>query len=169
MHILVDDGFVISYPYSPARLRTDNPQVSFPDEMSDALLAEWGVYPVTPTPRPAADHTRNVAEAPAQQIDGVWMQAWVVTDLAPEELTERLAEWRQGMLVSPLQMRRALRAENLYNAIAAYVEQQDADTQDAWEYAVEIRRNDALIASAAAALGKTDVEVDDLFRLAASL
>ena len=71
-------------------------------------------------------------------------------------------------VVSPLQMRRALRSQGLLDASLAYVAQQDADTQDAWEYAVEIRRTDALIASAAAALGKTEAEVDDLFRLAAS-
>lgn len=72
-------------------------------------------------------------------------------------------------VVSPLQMRRALRAEGLYDAVTAYVAQQDADTQDAWEYATEIRRTDALITQAAAALGKSETEVDDLFRLAASI
>jgi hypothetical protein len=64
---------------------------------------------------------------------------------------------------------RALRAESLYDAVAAYVATQDADTQNAWEYAVEIRRDDALIGRAAAEMGKSDAEVDDLFRLAATL
>jgi hypothetical protein len=168
MHIRLTNG--IPEKYTIGQLRRDNPQVSFPTEIPDATLAEYSVYPLAATPMPAYDpETQRVSEGLAELVDGVWMQTWVVTDLAPEELTERLAEWRQGMAVSPLQMRRALRAENLYNAITAYVEQQDADTQDAWEYAVEIRRDDALIAAAAAALGKTDVEVDDLFRLAASL
>jgi hypothetical protein len=168
MHIRLTNG--IPDKYTIGQLRRDNPQVSFPTEIPDDTLAEYSVYPLAATPMPAYDpETQRISEGLAELVDGVWMQTWVVTDLAPEELAERLAEWRQGMLVSPLQMRRALRAESLYSAITAYVEQQDADTQDAWEYAVEIRRDDALIAAAAAALGKTDVEVDDLFRLAASL
>jgi hypothetical protein len=73
------------------------------------------------------------------------------------------------MVVTPLQLRRALRQQGLADAVAAYVAAQDADTQDAWEYAVEIRRTDALIVQAASALGKTEAEIDDLFRGAAAL
>ena len=71
--------------------------------------------------------------------------------------------------VTPVQFRRALRRAGLYDAVAAYVATQDADTQDAWEYAVSIPRDDALVARAAAELGQSDGEVDDLFRLAATL
>ena len=71
--------------------------------------------------------------------------------------------------VTPVQFRRALRRAGLYDAVAAYVATQDADTQDAWEYAVSIPRDDAMVARAAAELGQSDGEVDDLFRLAATL
>lgn len=71
--------------------------------------------------------------------------------------------------VTPVQFRRALRRASLYDAVAAYVATQDADTQDAWEYAVSIPRDDALVARAAAELGQSDEQVDDLFRLAATL
>jgi len=167
MHITLKND--VPERYSIGQLRRDNPQTSFPAEIPDATLAEYSVYPLAATPMPAYDpETQRVSEGLAELVDGVWMQAWVVTDLTPEELAERLASWRQEMSVSPLQMRRALRAENLLDAITAYVAAQDADTQDAWEYAVEIRRDDALIAAAADALAKSDAEVDDLFRLAAS-
>lgn len=71
--------------------------------------------------------------------------------------------------VTPVQFRRALRQAGLYDAVTAYVATQDADTQDAWEYAVTIPRSDALVARAAAGLGQSDEQVDDLFRLAATL
>lgn len=71
--------------------------------------------------------------------------------------------------VTPVQFRRALRRAGLYDSVTAYVATQDADTQDAWEYAVSIPRDDALVARAAAELGQSDGEVDDLFRLAATL
>jgi len=41
------------YPYQPTQLRAENPHVSFPSEMADALLAEFGVYPVQPTRHPS--------------------------------------------------------------------------------------------------------------------
>jgi hypothetical protein len=170
MYILISDGADAVYPYSPSRLRADNPQTSFPDKMPASLLMEWGVYPVTPTFAPVYDPaTHRLKEAPPQQINAEWVQAWIVEPLTPEEIEANLLAWRQDMVVSPLQMRRALRAQGLADAVAAYVAQQDADTQDAWEYAIQIRRDDALIVAAASALGKTPTEIDDLFRGAAAL
>jgi hypothetical protein len=167
---ILSNGSATVYPYSPAQLRADNPGTSFPSDMPDARLAEWNVYPVTPTPQPAHNpETQRLTEGTPEQVAGAWVQVWTVTDLTPEEIEARIIEWRQGMAVSPLQMRRALRVEDLMDAVTAYVAAQDADTQDAWEYAVEIRRDDALIAAAGAAMGKTDSEIDDLFRLAATL
>lgn len=91
IYILIrTDGFQ-TYPYSPLQLRADNPQVSFAVEMPEERLAEWGVYPVTPVPRPAADHTQNVTEVTPQQINGVWTQVWDVTPATPEQLAERTA------------------------------------------------------------------------------
>jgi hypothetical protein len=168
MHIRLTNG--LPERYTIGQLRRDNPQVSFPKNIPDDTLAEYSVYPLAATPMPTYNpDTQRISEGTPELVDGVWMQAWVVTDLTIEELATRLAEWRRGMVVSPLQMRRALRAQALADAVAAYVAVQDADTQDAWEYAVEIRRNDALIAAAADALGMSETEVDDLFRLAASL
>lgn len=168
MHIKLTDG--VPVPYTIRDLRRDNPGTSFPDVMPDERLAEWGVYPVTPTPRPDYDATKQtLSEALPQQIDGAWVQVWTLTDVTPEEIEVRLVEWRRGMVVTPLQLRRALRQQGLADAVAAYVAAQDADTQDAWEYAVEIRRTDALIVQAASALGKTEAEIDDLFRGAAAL
>ncbi len=88
MHIKKTDSSTV-YPYSPPRLRADNPGTSFPAEMSAELLAEWGVFPVTPTPSPVVDHTQNVAEAMPALINGAWTQAWSVTDATPEEIAAR--------------------------------------------------------------------------------
>jgi len=71
--------------------------------------------------------------------------------------------------VTPLQIRRALRQLGLYDSVAAYIETQSDDVKDAWEYAITIYRNDSMIISAGEALGVTDDEIDDLFRLASTL
>lgn len=73
------------------------------------------------------------------------------------------------LAVSPVQIRRALRQAGLYGAVSAFVAAADPDVQDAWEYATEIDRRSPLIAGAAEALGKSEAEIDDLFRLASSL
>ena len=89
MYVKVNNGAVEKYPYSASELITDNPQVSFPQNISDALLAEWDVFPVTVTNEPQIDHTQNVAEDQPQLINGKWTQVWEVTDASAEEIQNR--------------------------------------------------------------------------------
>ena len=69
--------------------------------------------------------------------------------------------------ITPLEARRALRAAGLLGAVNAWIATQPADTQDAWEYCIEVRRDDRLVADAQNALGLTSEQVDDLFRAGA--
>jgi hypothetical protein len=157
-------------PYTIAQLKNDNPQVSFPSEIPADTLASFGVYALLPTLTPEYNvDTQRVNEGEPILINDAWTQTWVITNKSAEELNTELFNWRKRVKVSPLQMRRALRQQELVSAVTAYIAQQSEDTQDAWEYAIEIRRNDPLIESAAAALGKTPAEIDDLFRLAQTL
>lgn len=71
--------------------------------------------------------------------------------------------------VSPLQIRKALRQMELKAPIDDYIATQDEETQEAWEYAVQIDRDNPEIAAAAAELDKSEADIDDLFRLAATL
>jgi len=70
--------------------------------------------------------------------------------------------------VTPWQMRRALNQLGLRAMVEAAVAAGDQDARDGWEFALEIRRDNPLLAGMAAALGMTDAQLDDLFRLAAS-
>jgi hypothetical protein len=78
--------------YSIGQLRRDNPQVSFPKTIPDAVLADYDVYPLQPTDRPQVDHTKNVSEGTPVQQDGEWVQVWDVTDASEEEIAQRTAE-----------------------------------------------------------------------------
>lgn len=71
--------------------------------------------------------------------------------------------------VTPLQARKALRQANLYDTVMAWIGQQSDEVQETWEYALEIRRDNPIIADVAAALELTEQQVDDLFILAAGL
>lgn len=94
---------------------------------------------------------------------GVWTQ---VNDV-PQEPTELPPPVPSQ--VTPLQMRKAIRASGLRALVVSYLQTADEATVEAWEYALTIERDNAMIAGAAAALGKTEAEIDDLFRLAATL
>lgn len=73
------------------------------------------------------------------------------------------------LAVSARQARLALLQAGLLPAVDAAVSTMGAAARVTWEYAVEIRRDDALLASMAASLGLTESQVDALFVAAAAL
>ena len=86
MHVLIENGLVKKYPYSMGEFRRDHANVSFPQEISNDILADYDVYAVVSTEKPAVDHTKRVIEAAPVYASGVWQQAWVVEDLTAEEV-----------------------------------------------------------------------------------
>lgn len=166
MYARIEAGAVAAYPVD---LRAEQPGTSFPWDWAGGVVNGTEYARVMPVDVPQVDHTKNFTEGAPVLMGEVWRQTWVVTEASPEEIAARLADIRSRMVVSPLQIRRALRQAGLYASVMAYVATQDDNTQEAWEYAVEIRRDDALITQAAAQLGQTDEQVDGLFRLAATL
>lgn len=71
--------------------------------------------------------------------------------------------------VTPLQMRRALNQLGLRATIEAAVAASSQDVRDAWEFGLEVRRNNPLVTGMAAQLGLTDAQVDEMFIQAAAL
>lgn len=71
--------------------------------------------------------------------------------------------------VSKLQLVRALRQAELKAAFDMALAAASDEVREDWSLAVEIRREDPLVAAFAAALSVSPEVVDDLFRLAASL
>lgn len=65
--------------------------VSFPEIITDAQLAEFGVYPVTPVVPVYDPLTQNATETyPVQDEEtGLWMQQWIITPATPEEIAQR--------------------------------------------------------------------------------
>lgn len=95
-YVLTDgSGAIVTYPYNIGMLRRDNPNISFPANPTNELLAEWNVFPVPEQPRPSYDAiTENVAEG-QPTFDGTsWSQVWTVTPATPEEIAERTAQYQ---------------------------------------------------------------------------
>jgi len=72
-------------------------------------------------------------------------------------------------VVSPRQIRLALLQLGLLPAATTWLESASEATRIEWDFATELRRDHAMWPVAAAALGKTDTDIDNLFALAATL
>lgn len=67
--------------------------------------------------------------------------------------------------ITPLQARKALRQAGVFEQVQAYVATLTPAEQDEWEYALEIRRDNAILVAGAAALS---LDLDELFVLGAT-
>ena len=84
------------YPYSIGLLRRDNPNVSFPANPSNELLAEWRVFPVSQIEAPIPDPiTENVEETYPTLIDGVWVQQWLLLPASQQQIQQRTLAFQQ--------------------------------------------------------------------------
>lgn len=88
MYLKVNNGVVEKYPYTINDLKKDNPQTSFPQNISNTLLEEWGVLPVLSTNKPDVDFTKKVIEETPNLVNGSWYQDWSVIDLTQEEIDD---------------------------------------------------------------------------------
>jgi hypothetical protein len=109
-----------------------------------------------------------VANDPDPVVEWVWQElhAGTAGDIAPYVAQPAPVP----SSVSPLQMRKALRATpGLKAAADAYLATLDEEAQEAWEYATTIMRNDPFIEGARVALEMSESDADDLFRLASNM
>lgn len=81
---------VLKYPYGPADLEEDNPNTSFPLEISDESLECFGVYRVHDAPPPEVNYDEILLEQDPILSNGVWTKNWKVEKASAEEMEFRL-------------------------------------------------------------------------------
>lgn len=81
----------IEYPYSIQQLRKDDYNISFPEVLSESVLADFGVFKVQPTPKPN-DYTKNISEGTPLLVDGVYQQNWVQINASESEINARIIQ-----------------------------------------------------------------------------
>jgi hypothetical protein len=107
-YINVKNGSTV-YPYYLDQLARDNPNTSFPENITDAILADYGVYVVTDVAQPSCDPSTQVVmqdTAPTQN-GGSWTLGWTVRDKTPEELAVTQAATKATLVNSRLEAYRA--------------------------------------------------------------
>jgi adenine-specific DNA glycosylase len=82
-YVRVVNGEVLEYPYMLKNLKKDFQHKSFPTNPRPGSLAEVGVYPVYPTPKPTGD---IVVEGTPVFENGEWVRTWNVTNYTLEEV-----------------------------------------------------------------------------------
>jgi hypothetical protein len=91
MFAKITNGAVDKFPYSVGQLRHDNPNTSFPKQVSDELLAEFGVVAVTEKPAPDFNPLTHFAEWGPVPIleEGTWVVLPNVREYSEDQIAER--------------------------------------------------------------------------------
>lgn len=89
-YVKVENGSVAEFPYSVTKLRAANPNTSFPKDITESVLNEFGVFIVNVPEMPS--HTARTQKAYLEDtvslVDGVWTQNWVVESKTSAEVQE---------------------------------------------------------------------------------
>jgi hypothetical protein len=147
MYALIKDQTVVKYPYTIRDLIRDNPRTSFPADMTNEQLAEWGVYTVRDTPEPVHDATlqRAVWGAPVL-TRGEWVHSWELVELDQAERDRRTEQRLESASMGRLEFMLSLLDKGLLDQVESLVDQSDRRLQLYWNNAIEFRRSDAQLA-----------------------
>ena len=82
---------VQQYPYSVGLLRKENPNTSFPKQVSAEDMASFNVYPVTEVTPTVADTQKLVKVWTPTLVGGDWVLAHEAVDLTSDDIAEATA------------------------------------------------------------------------------
>jgi hypothetical protein len=91
MFAKITNGAVDKFPYSVGELRRDNPNTSFPKQISEAVMADFGMVAVSEKPAPAFDPLTHFAEWGPVPVNegGHWFLLPTVRELSAEQIADR--------------------------------------------------------------------------------
>jgi len=93
MFVKATNGSVVQYPYTIGDLRRDNPNTSFPKNVSEKTMADYGVFPVEYDAAPDYNpltHRIEHSSTPSL-VDGEWKLTKTVVVLTPEQVADASA------------------------------------------------------------------------------
>ena len=82
---------VQQYPYSVGLLRKENPNTSFPKQVSAEDMAAFNVYPVTEVTPTVSDTQKLVKVWTPTLVGGEWVLAHEAVDLTSDDIAEATA------------------------------------------------------------------------------
>jgi hypothetical protein len=164
------------YPLSEQDIRNANPNTSFATPFSGTDKYKW-VFPVA---KPEYNPVIQTIEEgfPVLTNKGHYEEVWTVKELYTKKADKdkAIADFAEAerkrsvpLSVTPRQIRQALTATGLRNQVESTVATLDQDTKDWWDFATLFERNHPMVIAMATGLAVTELQLDELFVLAASL
>jgi hypothetical protein len=92
---------VIKYPYTIHNLRADNPNVSFPREISNDVVERYNMFPVTLAERPTYNKmTHSIDKNVDPDLENsVWVLNWTITLLSSDDAIRVLNRYKELVTV----------------------------------------------------------------------
>lgn len=133
------------------------------------IYSDDGDYWIEKDPFNGREKEVNIKAKADEQINAA--QAAYEAKNEPLTDAEKLASERDSMNVSAFQAKAALMQSGYYDQVVSYMNDPstDAVTKLAWDEATEFRRRSPTVASLASLLSLSETDIDDLFRLAATI
>ena len=96
MYVKVTDGIPVLY--SIGSLKNDNPNTSFPSDISDSLLKEWSVYPCVEGSVPELSECEQAIRGNIISVDGVWTQTFTKENWPLDQAKQYIRDKRNRLL-----------------------------------------------------------------------
>lgn len=88
MYVKVTNG--VPTQYTIGQLRKDNPNVSFPRQISEQTLQSFRVFPFTRAAYPTYNkRTQRLEVGDIEQVNGKWVEQWNVVNRTQEEVSQQ--------------------------------------------------------------------------------
>jgi hypothetical protein len=100
MYVKLTNGKINRFPYTIENLRRDNKTVSFPKNISDSVLADYGVYRVKESDIPNVDSKTHRHMQDIKLVDGEWTVVWEVIELDLQQAENNVKGYRDNLLKS---------------------------------------------------------------------
>jgi hypothetical protein len=170
MYVQLDENNTFLRQVRPLKnIEWDSTHFCPPEKLTSDESAYFCIHPLTRTTRPIYDpSTDALREVNPVLVGGAWTQQWEICPLSAEEI-EAMRKATVPTSVSPRQIRQALTRVGLRVSVETAVAAGDKDLKDWWEFATEFQRNNQHVVDMGAALGVSELQLDELFTLSGSL
>jgi hypothetical protein len=155
LYLEIDNTFT---PWSGEPINDARHPLSIEQVWSDEDLAAIGLY--KPTDADPVPEGKVIASTSVERVNGVVKYVNTLEDAPPPPVPES---------VTPAQARVALLNAGLLASVKSAVDQADDETQIWFEFALEWRRDNPVLAQLGTTLGLSEGQIDNLFRAAAEI
>jgi hypothetical protein len=80
------------YPYNINLIYSENPNYSFPSQITPEIFQMFSIFEVDYTEKPQVDYTKNVTEGIPESANAKFRQKWEIEDASQEEINFRISQ-----------------------------------------------------------------------------